>query len=722
MLTQNAVKVLEKRYLIKDKNGKPTETPKDLFRRVAATVAKAFPNDQDYTEKFYGMMMNMEFLPNTPTLMNAGRPLGQLSGCFVLPIEDSMDSIFGTLKNTSLVHKSGGGTGFSFGRLRSRNSTVNSTMGVSSGPVSFMKVYNAATEAIKQGGTRRGANMGILPVNHPDIMEFITCKEDDKEITNFNISVAITDEFMKAVEADGEYELVHPKNSEPIKMKARDVFNKIVEQAWKNGEPGVIFIDKINAGNPTPKIGMIESTNPCGEQPLLPYESCNLGSINLAKMTKVDSDGKTILDTDKLIDTVKHAIIFMDNVVQINNYPIPEIKAMTEANRKLGLGVMGLADLFIQLGIKYDSEEGITMAKGVMGIINVAARHMSNILGTERGSFPNYEHSIFSGTTPRRNATLTTIAPTGTISMIAGASGGIEPLFALVYTRKNILGGEELAEIYPPFEKLANDLNLNEAQLKQIQKEGSLQRIEGIPQEVKNVFRTAFDISPEWHLKMQAVVQDNVDNAVSKTINLPETATKEDVHNIYMMAYKLNCKGVTIYRNKSRSTQVLNLDDGIVNKKFQHRKPRPRPAVTKGGTFKINTGCGNMYVTINEDEHGLYEVFQSVGKVGPCATALLETLSRMISLCFKTGVDPHEVVGQLKGIRCASTAFGEGGVVFSCVDGVSKILEEYLIENGGCDVENCMSSSCVDCPECGAKLAFSEGCAKCPGCGYSKCG
>ena len=637
-----------------------------------------------------------------------------------------MDSIFETLKNTSLVHKSGGGTGFSFGRLRPRNSTVASTMGVSSGPVSFMKVYNAATEAIKQGGTRRGANMGILPVDHPDIMEFISCKEDDKEITNFNISVALTDKFMQALEKDEEFELIHPKMPGSIKIKAKDIFNKIVDQAWKNGEPGIIFIDKINKYNPTPQIGMMESTNPCGEMPLLSYESCNLGSINLGKMTKRTESGKVIIDTEKLMDNVNTAVIFLDNVVKINNYPIPEIKEMTENNRKLGLGVMGLADMFIQMGIKYDSDEALKVVEEVMGIIQNTARATSEKLGQVRGNFPNFDKSVFKPSPNdvgyRRNATLTTIAPTGTISMISNASGGIEPLFALVYTRKNILGGMELAEIYSPFEKLANDFNLTEAQLKQIQKEGSLQRIEGIPDNVKEVFRTTFDISPEWHLKMQAAVQKHVDNAVSKTINLPESASKEDVAKIYMMAYKMDCKGVTIYRNKSRSTQVLNLSDDS-KKTFQKRKPRPRPAVMNGNTFKLVTGCGNMYVTINEDEHGPYELFHTVGKVGPCATALLETQSRIISLCMKSGIDPKEIVGQLKGIRCSTPRLGEGGIVFSCADGVGKILEEYLTERGDVvESGDVISASCSDCPECGVKLEFTEGCVKCPGCGYSRCG
>ena len=724
MLSENAVKVLEKRYLKKDKDGKPTETPKDMFHRVANAIAG---DNKELADTFYNMMINLEFLPNSPTLMNAGRPLGQLSACFVLPIEDSMESIFGTLRDAALIHKSGGGTGFSFSRLRPKNDIVASTTGVSSGPVSFMKVYNAATEAIKQGGTRRGANMGILRIDHPDIMEFINCKDDDKSITNFNVSVAITDEFMKAVEEDREYDLINPKNKQPCgKLKAKEVFDKIIDAAWNNGEPGVIFIDAINKTNPTPMIGEIESTNPCGEQPLLPFESCNLGSINLTKIlhsTTFENTERFTVDWDKFKLLIRNAVLFLDNVIDRNVYPLKEIEEVSRANRKIGLGIMGFADMLIKLKIKYDSDEAIKLAEEIMKCIRDEALIASNTLALERGNFPNYDKSIypiFSDIRGRglRNATLTTIAPTGTIGLIASCSSGIEPLFALVYKRKNVLGGEELSEIHPGLAKIIEELNLNEAQLKQIQREGSIQNIEGMPQEYKHVYRTAFDISPEWHTRMQAVFQKYIDNAVSKTINFPNKATKEDVVKAYKLAHELGCKGVTVYRDGSRSTQVLNLEPAAVKK-----NPRARPRVVEGQTYKINTGCGNMYVTINEDENGPCEIFTQLGKSGACASSLTECTTRMISLSMRSGIDIKHILEQLKGIRCSSPVFGEGGVVLSCVDGIAIAMEEHLADKEEVNTSRTLSTSGEnpDCPECGNQLTFGEGCIHCVRCGYTKC-
>ena len=560
-LTLNAISVLQKRYLLKDKDGKIIETPKQMFRRVARAIAKADllynrrADIQEIEEEFYHMMANLEFLPNSPCLMNAGTEIGQLSACFVLPVEDSIESIFNAVKNMALIQKSGGGTGFSFSRLRPSGDIVGSTMGVASGPVSFMRIFDTATDVIKQGGKRRGANMGILSVHHPDIVEFITSKEKEGVLTNFNISVAVTDKFMEAVQKNEEYELINPRTNEVVeKMNARDVFNLIVTTAWKTGDPGLIFIDEINRHNPTPQIGAIEATNPCGEQPLLPYESCNLGSINLSKMVK---DGK--IDWEKLRKIVRSAVHFLDNVIDVNKFPLPEIEKMTKANRKIGLGIMGFADMLIQLGIPYNSEEGIKTAEEVMKFITEEARKKSVELGIERGSFPNFKGSKWEkeGYKAMRNATVTTIAPTGTISIIAGCSSGIEPLFAISFVR-NVMEGTTLMEVNQLFEKVARESGFySNALMMEIAKKGSIQSIDEIPSDVKRVFVTAFDISPEWHVKIQAAFQRHTDNAVSKTVNLPNDATIGDVEKIYWMAYQLKCKGVTIYRYGSKKEQVL---------------------------------------------------------------------------------------------------------------------------------------------------------------------
>ncbi|MCD6448183.1 MAG: vitamin B12-dependent ribonucleotide reductase, partial [Thermoplasmata archaeon] len=560
-LTENAIKVLEKRYLRKDENGKVIETPEQMFRRVAKNIAKAdekYGGDVKKTEKeFYDMMINLYFLPNSPTLMNAGTSIQQLSACFVLPVEDSMDKIFETLKHTALIHQSGGGTGFSFSRIRPKGDIVRSTGGIASGPVSFMKVFNSATDVIKQGGRRRGANMGILRVDHPDIMEFITCKENPKELTNFNISVAVTDDFMEKAMKGEDYELINPRTGETVgKLNAAEVFNKIVEEAWKSGEPGVIFIDEINRHNPTPHVGEIEATNPCGEQPLLPYESCNLGSINLSRFVK-NGD----IDWEKLKDITWKAVHFLDNVIDMNKYPIPQIKKMTLANRKIGLGVMGFADMLIQLNIPYDSNEALELAEKIMSFIQKEAKAASVELGKQRGSFPNFKGSVYDGKyEAMRNATVTTIAPTGSISIIAGCSSGIEPLFGISFVR-NVLDEEDrLYEINPYFEKIAKEMGFfSEELLKKIaDNNGSVQGIEEVPQEVQRIFVTALDIPPEWHVRMQAAFQKYVDNATSKTINLREDASVEDVRKAYLLAYKLKCKGITVYRYGSRPEQVIS--------------------------------------------------------------------------------------------------------------------------------------------------------------------
>lgn len=596
ILTRNALKVLEKRYLKRDKNGNCIETPQDMFRRVADTIAsgdlefgKTSKDVQNLSDRFYNAITHRYFMPNSPTLMNAGRDLGQLAACFVLPIDDSLESIFETIKNTALIHQSGGGTGFSFSRLRPKNSVVRSTMGVSSGPVSFMEVFNAATEAVKQGGTRRGANMGILRVDHPDIIEFINCKSDNNKLNNFNISVAITDKFMEAYLNGKDYDLINPQNNEIVgRMDAGAVFDLIIDSAWKNGEPGIVFIDKMNKDNPTPQIGKIESTNPCGEVPLLPYEACNLGSINLGLMVK-EQDGEFVVDWDLLENTVRTAMRFLDNVIVVNNYPLPQISEMVQNNRKIGLGVMGWADMLMQMGIAYNSEEGTSLATDVMSFIDYVSKTESVELAKERGCFNNFKGSIYenphyfedkfgskkcSKVTQKmwadldskvqkyglRNATTTCIAPTGTISMIAGASGGIEPLFGLVFSRL-IMDGTELLEVNPVFEKYMKTHGLyTEDLMNKIAKCGSVAHIEELPDEVKRIFVTAHDISPYWHVKMQAAFQQFTDNAVSKTVNFIESATREDIKKTYILAYKNNLKGITVYRNNSRQFQPMNLE------------------------------------------------------------------------------------------------------------------------------------------------------------------
>jgi ribonucleoside-diphosphate reductase alpha chain len=1019
-ITANAKVVLERRYLRKDDQGKPVETLRELFERVARGIALAEKRygktDADVdkiAERFYEMMARLEFMPNSPTLMNAGRELGQLSACFVLPIGDSMEEIFDAIKYTALIHKclvpdtlvmtdsgcrklgtiesgtwiethegmdivrskhengvqevftvetseghtitgtalhrimtlspegdlvwqkigqltpgarlvmklggwlggtenavpydlsefaesgvdmrligadekalcaflrrafgergwispagvvnveldserlasemqtilfylgipttrentrltvctrsgfmtfkdkvgfdslilakrleevapeammeelrvagsmhqepddqghyivtvqtvlpagkqkvvdltipqrhaylangfvshnSGGGTGFSFSRLRPASDSVKSTAGVSSGPISFMEVFNAATETIKQGGTRRGANMGILRVDHPDILEFIACKRDSSRLTNFNISVALTDKFMDALKEGGEYDLVNPRTKQPIKkLQARKVFDMIVNMAWRNGEPGTIFLDRINRDNPTPKVGDIESTNPCGEQPLLPYESCNLGSINLAKML-THKDGRQAFDWARLGETVHLSVRFLDNVIDVNKYPLKQIEEMTKANRKIGLGVMGFADMLLRLGIPYDSDEAIGLGRDIMKFINEEGHKASVTLAEERGSFPNFEDSTLAGKNKHiRNATVTTIAPTGTISIISGVSSGIEPIFAVAYVR-NVMDKDILPEVNPIFEEAAKDRGFyTDDLMKEIASKGTLKDLKMVPEDVRRLFVTALDISPQWHIRMQAAFQEHTDNAVSKTVNFPTEATPKDVEDVYLMAYDLGCKGVTVYRYGSREDQVLSVGEEhktaeeISAEEEASRLPRARPYVTRGSTQRLETGCGHLYVTINEDERGLCEVFTQMGKSGGCTASQAEAVGRLISLALRSGIEPEAIVKQLKGIRCPTPLWQPGGMVLSCSDAVAKALERFSKDRslttekvegeasaplaGAPAKQNHVDKGdvCPECPECGSMVEYVEGCVVCRTCGFSKC-
>jgi len=755
-LTDNALTVLQKRYLKRDVEGNVVETPEDMFGRVARNLAQADrlydpqANLDATAEEFYSLMTSLDFMPNSPTLMNAGRELQQLSACFVLPVGDSMEEIFDAVKQMALIQKSGGGTGFSFSRVRPKNDVVGSTQGVSSGPVSFMRVFDAATETVKQGGTRRGANMGILRVDHPDVLDFIQCKEGDHHLNNFNISVAATDEFMEAVRKGVDYSLRNPRTTEPVRtLHARDVFDKIVFHAWKNGDPGIIFIDRINRENPTPHIGQVESTNPCGEQPLLPYESCNLGSINLANMVR---NGK--VDWERLGSVTERGVHFLDNVIDMNRYTLPQIEAMTKANRKIGLGVMGFADLLIRLGIPYDGLEALKLGEEIMAFIQERGRKGSRELALKRGSFANFNGSVLNGQwDAMRNATVTTIAPTGTISIIAGASSGIEPLFAVAFKR-HVLDGKELMEVNPLFEAMAWREGFHSEELmKKIAQDGNVQKLDEVPEKVRQLFVTAHDISPEDHIQMQAAFQRHTDNAVSKTVNFPQDASVDEVAKVYELAYELGCKGVTIYRDRSRAVQVLYrgvAEDGQEKLKAEvvvtvvEKGPKARQDVIHGSTRKIRTGCGNLYVTVNEDEDGNpFEIFNQIGKAGGCAASQSEAIGRLVSLAFRSGVTPIEIVRQLKGISCHTPVWYREGKVLSCADAVSKAIEWHLQGENGVPAARQIPNSGGEhrvhqegsffadntapvfqrgaCPECGGPLIFEEGCVKCL-CGYSDCG
>lgn len=785
-LTPNARVILEKRYL-KQENGKVTESPEDMFYRVSSVIAqveekfgKGKKEVKELAKEFYEMMAKLEFMPNSPTLMNAGRDLGQLSACFVLPVEDSMEAIFDAIKNAAIIHKSGGGTGFSFSRLRPKNSTVRSTGGVASGPVSFMKVFNAATEAVKQGGTRRGANMGILRVDHPDILEFITCKEDNKEITNFNISVGITEDFMKAVKERRDYDLIDPHSKEVVgKLSAPEVFNMIVDHAWRNGEPGIVFIDRLNRDNPTPQLGEIEATNPCGEQPLLPNEACNLGSINL-KLMVTEKDGKAVIDWERLSYVTRMSTRFLDNVIEANTYPLPMIEEMVKGNRKIGLGVMGFADMLILLQSSYASEDAVEYAEKIMRFIQTEARLESQRLAEERGTFPNFKGSIYDGVRELRNATLTTIAPTGTISMICGASSGVEPLFAVAYT-KTVMDGTSLIEVNPIFESLADEFGFHSPELmKKIADKGTVLGIPEVPNWVQEVFVTAQEIAPEWHIRIQAAFQKYTDNAVSKTINFANSATHEEIAKAYELADELNCKGLTVYRDGSREEQVLSTGTSAAQKAKEAASsqapagqapaesegiapkvpfipevntviPRPRPTTTLGVTEKIKIGCGNLYVSVMADEKGICEVFTNTGRAGGCSSQS-EATARLISIALRSGLSVDAIIEQVKGIRCPACIRREGVKVTSCPDAIARVIKDHMElgkskENGLDHYSQTQKEATAEkhvqtksaaisgiqktrtivagenaCPECGMSINHESGCVVCTHCGYSKCG
>jgi ribonucleoside-diphosphate reductase alpha chain len=683
------MRILKARYFMKNAKGEFLDkAPADLFDRVASFVASAERTAaarKAWARTFFAAMMARDFLPNSPTLTGAGRDMC-LSACFVLPIDDSMESIFDTVKNAALVHKEGGGTGFDFSRLRPRGSFVQKTQGVASGPVSFLKVIDAATEAVKQGGTRRGANMGLLRSDHPDIEDFILMKKDGKSVGNFNISVAATDAFMKAVKAGESYEIIDPFRKKVVDRKdARKAFRMIVESAWAIGDPGLIFIDRINKDNPTRGLGPIEATNPCGEQPLHPYESCNLGSINVARFFL--PDGREQLDWDRFAAIIRIAVRFLDNVIDVNKYPLPEIAAMSKGNRRIGLGVMGWADLLILRGLKYDSEAALAFAEKLAAFLRKEAEAASRQLARERGSFPNIAHSIYKGT-KMRNATVFTVAPTGTISRIAGCSSSIEPIFAFEFTSHII--DSEIKDLHPIYEAWKEK---NPAA------------------KTPGYFVTAHEIAPEWHIRMQAAFQKSVDNSVSKTINLPHDATLKDVERAYLLAYDLGTKGITIYRDGCREDQVLTKGPAAAK-----RLPEERPDTLTSVTDKIKTGFGNLYVTISFFNQKPFEVFASIGKSGYTTMADAEAIGRLVSLALRSGVDPKELVAQLKGIGGSEPIFTDGGLVHSIPDAIAKVLERHFggVKSPARDVNQ------LACRQCGATLP-DEKCPTCPNCGWSKC-
>jgi ribonucleoside-diphosphate reductase alpha chain len=789
-LSPNAITVLEKRYLIKDDAGKPVESPEDLFWRVARTIAEAdrrygvaVTAVEELAQQFYGLMARREFVPNSPTLMNAGRPLGQLSACFVLPVDDALSNgksgIYDTLRAMALVHQSGGGTGFSFSRLRPKNDIVRSTMGVASGPVSFMSLFDASTDVVKQGGTRRGANMGILRVDHPDILEFVTCKDDTSKITNFNISVAVTDAFMAAVEADGMYDLKHPKTGKVVgQLPAREVWNKIIHGAWKTGEPGVFFIDKANYYNPVPHLGSYEATNPCGEQPLLPYDVCNLGSINLGVFV---SGGR--IDWDALRRVVHLSTHFLENVIDANQYPLPEITELAQRIRRIGLGVMGLADVFIKVGIPYDSDEGVDLGRKIQQFVDDEAKVESERLAKERGVFAEWERSIWGpdqtaargpkGERVRpmrrlRNCNVTTVAPTGTISIIAGCSSGIEPLFAVAFMRNQ--AGVLMPDVNEDFVAIAKEEGwYSEDLMRRIAEAGHIGFPE-VPEKWQRVFVTANHIKPEWHIRMQAAFQEHNDSAISKTVQEQATSSgkaeaRADLAQLAGVAAASGDRAALaavselkgqLAELEAENDRLRRMVHDLEAENLQRRQKRSRPELLRGATRRLETPLGTLYVTITEDDRGQpFEVFMSLGKAGGALMADVEALGRLISLALRSGIPMKEIYRQLRGIS-SDRVIGLGpNKILSVPDAVGIAIERWMQEKQGIQQELLPGGAAAQvddavmapphvaysstggeqmvfggmqetlsgaCPDCGSQLEFAEGCMKCHVCGFSECG
>lgn len=763
-LSENAKIVLAQRYQKTDPATGEKESVEGMFWRVAKAIASSEENyptspwkAEDLALRFYELMAEGIFLPNSPTLMNAGLPLGQLAACFVLPVGDSIEEIFDAVKFAAMIHKSGGGTGFSFSRLRPKGSRVGTTGGVASGPVSFLRIFNTATEQIKQGGTRRGANMGILRVDHPDILEFISAKEKDGEFNNFNLSVGLTEAFMEAAEKGEDFDLVNPHNGEKAgSLNAREVFDLLVRKAWASGDPGIVFLDRINRDNPCPALGEIEATNPCGEQPLQAYEACNLGSINLSRMVYTDEERarraksgldalEAGLDVEKLKETVRLAVRFLDNVIDASLYPLEVIGNTVRANRKIGLGVMGFADMLFELGIPYASAEGLAAAERVMSIVQEEGRAASRELARERGPFPNFAKSVFANGEPLRNATVTTIAPTGTLSIIASCSSGIEPLFALAFTR-NVLDGKRLTEVNRHFLRALELRGLySEELVEKVKSQGTVKGL-GLPADMEKVFATAQDIEPAWHVAMQAAFQKYTDNAVSKTVNLPHEASVEDVRDCYLKAYRDGCKGVTIYRDGCKSVQVLsagsseadkpasaeegaghtapasgNADAAPVAESKTSREVASRPDVMYGFTQRVQTGLGTLYLTVNEMNGKPFEVFATIGKSGHSVTAKAEAIGRLVSLALRSGIDVKDITAQLRGIGGEHPVFRRKGLLLSIPDAVAWVLESHYMDGktNASVVQDIVENKC---PDCGSPMTREEGCMVCHSCGFSHCG
>src|SRR5438445_789288 len=746
--TEPALRVLRERYLARD-GGEVVETPEEMCWRVALSIAagearygRSQAAVREIATAFYEVMVDGDFLPNSPTLMNAGKGNGlQYSACYVLPIGDSMEEIFDSVKAAAIIHKSGGGTGFAFSRLRPKDDIVASTGGRASGPISFLRVFNSATEAVKQGGTRRGANMGILRVDHPDILEFIECKLDGG-ITNFNISVAATDKFVDALAAGIEYDLVNAHTSAVTgRLSAKEVFERIVRAAWRTGDPGMVFIDRINASpaNPTPEIGMVEATNPCGEQPLLPNEACNLGSLNVSKFARRGEDGDWSIDWDEMERVVRLAVRFLDDVIEMNPYPLPEIDATVKSNRRIGLGLMGWADLLFTMGIPYDSPGAIDLADRLMAFVKEKSHDQSAKLGEERGPFPNWSLSIYANDRPLRNSTVTTIAPTGTISMIAGCSSGIEPIFALAFEHRvrQPDGERVLTFVNETFERIANErVVYSEALMREIAKRGSLDGIPGVPEDAARIFKTSHEINHEWHVRHQAAFQRYTDNGVSKTINLPNSASEEDVARAYLLAWELGCLGITVFRDGCKGEQVLNVGIGT-KENVPSAAPaviRPRPRSLNGTTYRTDTPIGTAWITVTETaQKEPFEVFVQVGKGGSDTMAVAEALGRLISLVlrlpspFTAQRRLEEVISQLSRIGGGQpTGFGPAKIL-SLPDALARTLAEHIgqvkplaeppVARG--DGRKQIGDLCKECGQ--ATFIYEEGCKKCLSCGFNEC-